>query len=62
MIVLDTHVISEVMRPHPNEAVVAWLNQQPGTNLFIISISLAEIGYGLRVLTDNAIDVYTNTV
>lgn len=52
MIVLDTNVISEVMHPHPNEAVVAWLNQQPGTNLFITSISLAEIGYGLRVLAD----------
>ncbi len=52
MIVLDTNVISEVMRPHPSEAVVAWLNQQPGTNLFITSISLAEIGYGLRVLAD----------
>lgn len=52
MIVLDTNVISEVMRPHPGEAVVAWLNQQPATNLFITSISLAEIGYGLRVLAD----------
>lgn len=52
MIVLDTNVISEVMRPHPNEAVVAWLNRQPGTNLFITSISLAKIGYGLRVLAD----------
>ncbi|MGZ5014937.1 MAG: PIN domain-containing protein [Methylobacter sp.] len=52
MIVLDTNVISEVMRPHPSEAVVAWLNRQPGTNLFITSISLAKIGYGLRVLAD----------
>lgn len=52
MLVLDTNVISEVMRPRPSEAVVAWLNQQPGTNLFITSISLAEIGYGLRVLAD----------
>lgn len=52
MIVPDTHVISEVMRPHPSETVVAWLNRQPGTNLFITSISLAEIGYGLRVLAD----------
>jgi len=52
VIVLDTNVISEVMRPHPSAAVVAWLNRQPGTNLFITSISLAEIGYGLRVLAD----------
>lgn len=52
MIVLDTNVISEIMGSHPSKAVVAWLNQQPGTNLFITSISLAEIGYGLRVLAD----------
>ena len=52
MIVLDTNVISEVMRPYPSRAVVAWLNQQPGTNLFITTITLAEIGYGLRVLAD----------
>lgn len=52
MIVLNTNVISEIMRPHPSTAVVAWLNQQPGINLFITTISLAEIGYGLRVLAD----------
>ncbi len=52
MIVLDTNVISEIMRPHPSRAVVAWINQQAGINLFITTITLAEIGYGLRVLAD----------
>lgn len=52
MIVLDTNIISEVMRPQPNSAVLAWLNQQYSPHLFITSVSIAEIGYGLRVLSD----------
>lgn len=52
MIVLDTNIISEVMRPQPSTAVLAWLNQQQNPHLFITSVSIAEIGYGLRVLAD----------
>jgi len=52
VIVLDTNIISEVMRPQPNPAVLAWLNRQDSTHLFITSVSIAEIGYGLRVLAD----------
>jgi toxin FitB len=52
VIVLDTNIISEVMRPQPNSAVLAWLNQQHSPHLFITSVSIAEIGYGLRVLSD----------
>ncbi|MEQ1636281.1 MAG: PIN domain-containing protein [Methylococcales bacterium] len=54
MIVLDTNIISEVMRPAPSEAVLSWLNLHSSTHLFITSISIAEIGYGLRVLTDGS--------
>lgn len=52
MIVLDTNVISEAMRPQPNQAVLAWLNRQQSSQIFITTISIAEIGYGLRVLAD----------
>ncbi len=52
MIVLDTNIVSEVMRPAPSKAVLSWLNQQSNLNLFMTSISIAEIGYGLRVLVD----------
>jgi toxin FitB len=52
VIVLDTNIISEVMRPQPSSAVLAWLNQQHNPHLFITSVSIAEIGYGLRVLAD----------
>lgn len=52
MIVVDTNVISEVMRPQPSPAVLGWLNTQDSNLLFITTITLAEIGYGLRVLPD----------
>lgn len=52
MIVVDTNVISEVMRPQPAPAVLSWLNAQDGNQLFITTVTLAEIGYGLRILPD----------
>jgi toxin FitB len=52
MLVLDTNVISEVMRPQPSAAVLSWLNQQQSSQVYITTISIAEIGYGLRILAD----------
>jgi toxin FitB len=52
MLVLDTNVISEVMRPQPSPAVLVWLNQQQSSQVYITTISIAEIGYGLRILAD----------
>jgi len=50
MIILDTNIISEMMRPQPNANVVTWLNQQHSPDLFITSITIAEISYGLFIL------------
>ena len=50
MILLDTNVVSEVMRPKPSGNVVNWLNQQNSGSLFLSSITIAEICYGLRIL------------
>ncbi len=52
MILLDTNVVSEVMRAQPAESVVAWLNGQPSERLYVSSITLGEIAYGLRILAD----------
>jgi predicted nucleic acid-binding protein len=52
MVVVDTNVISEVMRPLPSAAVLNWLNSQESILLFVTTVTLAEIGYGLRVLPD----------
>jgi hypothetical protein len=50
MIVLDTNVISEAMKPEPNSAVRTWLNEQVAETLFLTSVTLAEILFGIAVL------------
>ena len=54
MIVLDTNVISEAMRPTPNPAVVDWLNAQTAEVLYLSSITVGELLYGVGVLADGA--------
>jgi predicted nucleic acid-binding protein len=50
MIVLDTNVISEAMKPEPDAAVRAWLNDQAAETLYLSSVSLAELLYGIGAL------------
>lgn len=52
MILLDTNVISELMRPEPSPGVVSWVNIKPMTSLFITTITQAEILYGVRLLPE----------
>ena len=50
MIVLDTNVLSEILRPAPEARVIAWLEAQPRLALFTTTVTQAEILYGVRVL------------
>ena len=50
MIILDTNVVSEAMRPEPNPGVRAWLNRQVAETLYLSSITLAELLFGIRAL------------
>lgn len=50
MIVLDTNVISEAMKPFPHPAVLAWLNEQVAETLYISSVTLAELLFGIASL------------
>lgn len=50
MIVLDTNVISEAMKPAPHPAVLAWLNDQATETLYLSSLTLAELLFGLGAL------------
>ena len=50
MIVLDTNVVSEVLRPAPEPKVLAWLDSQPRSSLFTTAVTRGEIFYGIRVL------------
>lgn len=52
MIVLDTNVVSETMRPMPNAAVVAWLNGQNLQTLYLTAVSLAELRFGIAKLDE----------
>jgi predicted nucleic acid-binding protein len=49
---LDTNVISELMRPKPDENVVAWLDRQNDENVWICSITQAEILAGLALMPE----------
>ena len=51
MTVLDTNVLSELMRPLPSAAVEAWFRLQRSTELFTTSVTEAEIFYGIELLT-----------
>lgn len=50
MIILDTNVVSELMRPSPSEAVVRWVAAQPVSSFYITSIAQAEILHGILLL------------
>jgi hypothetical protein len=50
MIILDTNVFSELMREKPDVSVVHCMDRQPQSSIWIISITLMEIGYGLQSL------------
>jgi toxin FitB len=52
MIVLDTNVLSEVLRPVPEASVMAWLANQPRASLFTTAVTRGEILYGIRLLSD----------
>jgi len=50
MILLDTNVISEMPRKHPEEAVTQWLDKQPPEELWITSVVLAELLSGIDLM------------
>jgi toxin FitB len=50
MIILDTNVLSALMRTAPEARVVTWLNNQPRDSVWITSITVLEVRYGLEIL------------
>lgn len=50
MIVVDTNVVSELMRPQPDGGVVAWFAEQDQSWLRLTSVSVAELLYGIARL------------
>jgi len=52
MILLDTNIVSEVLRPAPADGVLRWLDDQETENLYLSTITIAEIVFGIRALPD----------
>lgn len=50
MILLDTNVLSELIRPVPARSVVAWVNSRPTGSLYTTSVTQAEILHGVLLL------------
>ena len=50
MILLDTNVISEAMKPTPDDTVRAWLDEQAAETLYLSSVTIAELLYGIGAL------------
>ncbi|KUZ71702.1 plasmid stability protein StbB [Burkholderia ubonensis] len=52
MILVDTNVLSEPLRPAPNASVVEWLDAQNVETLFLAAISLAELRFGVAAMPE----------
>lgn len=50
MIIVDTNVLSESLKPEPAPSVLAWVNRQPEGILFLTSVTEAELLYGLELM------------
>ena len=50
MIVIDTNVVSELMRPTPEPAVMTWFSQQESAQLYLAAVSEAELRAGAAIL------------
>jgi predicted nucleic acid-binding protein len=50
VIILDTNVLSELMRSSADSTVVEWLDRQPRSSIWTTSITMLEIRYGLQIL------------
>ncbi len=50
MIILDTNVVSELMRDSPQQTVLIWIGDQPVSSLFVTTVTEAEILTGIALL------------
>jgi hypothetical protein len=53
VILLDTNVVSELMRREPASSVIRWLDAQPATSVWITSITVLEVEFGLLTIPES---------
>ena len=54
MFILDTNVVSELMLPVPNASVVDWVAGQAASNLYLSTVTEAELRFGVEILPTGA--------
>ena len=50
MFILDTNVVSELMRPAPDPAIASWVAERATSSLFLTAVTEAELRFGLAVM------------
>lgn len=50
MILLDTNVLSEPLRPAPHQSVVDWIDRQAMETLYLAAVTVAELRYGIACM------------
>jgi predicted nucleic acid-binding protein len=50
MIILDTNVLSALMRQEPERRVVAWLDRQAQSSIWTTSVTVLEVRFGLQIM------------
>ena len=54
MIILDTNVFSAAMADRPDPRLTGWIDRQPWKSLYITTITVYEVQYGIEVLATGA--------
>ncbi|OLP55464.1 plasmid stability protein StbB [Rhizobium rhizosphaerae] len=52
MILLDTNIISEIWKPSPDQRVIDWINTQAIETLYLSSVTVAKLRFGIAVLPE----------
>lgn len=50
MVVLDTNVVSELMRPTPDPVIASWIAERATSSLFLTAVTEAELRFGLAIM------------
>ena len=51
MIILDTNVVSELMRPTPDTHVMRWFSSQSAEDLHVTAVTVSELFYGIELIS-----------
>ncbi len=56
MFVLDTNVVSELMRPTPDPVIASWVAERATSNVFLTAVTEAELRFGLAATLERMLE------